>query len=345
MENGRTEQTETAYPNSPATKFGELIGSAPAMAEVFALAKRVAPCDVSVLITGETGTGKELLARAIHDRSSRSSGPFVALSCANLPDTLIDDELFGHEKGAFTGAEASRRGRFEVANGGTLFLDEIGDLPLALQAKLLRVLQQRTFERVGGCQTVSADVRLICATHRDLEAMVCKGTFRQDLLYRLNVLQLQMPALRDRPGDIVPLAEHFLARFASNFGPHVARFSPESLRALTEYSWPGNVRELENVIQRAVALADTSSVELGQLPAQISGFVHLVSEPQATFDTSVREFKRRLIVRTLKECEGNKSRAARTLKLARPYLHRLMHELDLVSFAEAFREQRQPFAA
>jgi DNA-binding NtrC family response regulator len=309
------------------------------MADLFALADRVARCDVTALITGETGTGKELLARAIHQFSPRAAGPFVAFSCANLPDTLIDDELFGHEKGAFTGAIGPRRGRFESAECGTLFLDEIGDMPLALQSRLLRVLQQRTFERLGGSSSVSANIRLICATHRDLDAMVREGTFRQDLLYRLNVIQLRMPAVRERVEDIATLAQHFLGRFASKFDQHVLRFSLDALGALIAYHWPGNVRELENVIQRAVALAETSTVELDQLPAHISGFAHTLPHHETTFDASVREFKRRLIVRTLRECEGNKTSAARSLQLARPYLHRLIDDLDLADVAAEIRSE------
>jgi DNA-binding NtrC family response regulator len=300
----------------------------------------VATCDVTVLVTGETGTGKELLARAIHECSPRSSCPFVAFSCANLPDTLVDDELFGHERGAFTGADGLRRGLFEAANGGTLFLDEIGDLPLALQARLLRVLQQRTLERLGGSGSVSVNIRLICATHRDLEAMVTEGTFRQDLLYRLNVMQLRMPALRDRRDDIAPLARCFLERFASRFDKHVVSFSPEVLRALTAHDWPGNVRQLENVVQRAVALADTQTIELKHLPAGLAGPAPAVPESEASYsyEAEVRGFKRRLVMRTLRECRGNKSQTARALHLARPYLHRLIDELEVADVVAGLRQ-------
>jgi two-component system, NtrC family, response regulator AtoC len=342
MELIEAHKTANETSNAPAARFGELIGSTPAMTAVFDLAAKVATCDVTVLISGETGTGKELIARAIHQRSSRAQGPFIAFSCANLPDTLIDDELFGHEKGAFTGASGSRQGRFEAANGGTLFLDEIGDLPLALQSRLLRVIQERTFERLGGSSTVALDIRLICATHRDLEAMVKEGTFREDLLYRLNVVQLRMPAFRDRRGDIARLADCFLRRFASKFDKQVLRFSSESLRALHEYQWPGNVRELENVVQRAVALAETSTVELDQLPPQISGVaVQRRAETEMGYEGAVREFKRRLIVRTLRDCEGNKTRAAKTLHMARPYLHRLIDDLELAQFASECRSRDQ----
>jgi Nif-specific regulatory protein len=335
-----TMESEDPEPNVSSTRFGELIGIAPAMTEVFALARKVAPCDVAVLITGETGTGKELLARAIHGASPRAAGPFVAFSCANLPDTLVDDELFGHQKGAFTGATGARRGRFEAADGGTLFLDEIGDLPMALQSRLLRVLQERTFERLGGGGTISVDIRLVCATHRDLEMMVRQGTFREDLLYRLNVLQLRMPALRDRRSDIAPLAQLFLRRFASKFDKNVVRLSVNALQALSEYRWPGNVRELENVIQRAVALAEGSTVEPANFPPGISGALQAWPRPEAGYEAAVRSFKRRLIVRTLRECDGNKARAARTLDLARPYLHRLIEDMGVNSEDTLRTEER-----
>lgn len=326
---GATEESPGQPQKSSVSRFGQLIGGAPAILQVFALADRVAACDVTVLITGETGTGKELLAHAMHDRGQRSSGPFVAFSCANLPDTLIDDELFGHERGAFTGAEARRRGRFEMADAGTLFLDEIGDLPPVLQSRLLRVLQERCFERLGGSGTVSVDFRLICATHRDLEAMVQEGTFRQDLFYRLNVVQLSMPPLRDRRDDIELLAPSFLEWFASKFSKDVTHFSAAVRTALTEYNWPGNVRELENVIQRAVALAESSTVELRDLPAEVAGIALCHPARETSYDAEVRDFKRRLIGRMLRVCHGNKSEAARTLKIARPYLHRLIESLEI----------------
>jgi DNA-binding NtrC family response regulator len=308
--------------------MGEMVGATESMQQVFALARKIAPCDVTALITGETGTGKELLARAIHRLSPRVNGPFVAFSCANLPETLVDDELFGHERGAFTGAVASRRGRFEAANGGTLFLDEIGDLPLPLQAKLLRVLQQRSFERLGGSSTVNVNIRLVCATHRDLPEMVRQGTFREDLYYRLNVVQLQLPPLRERREGIAVLAHHFLQRFAQQFGKLTARFSSLALGALEEFDWPGNVRQLDNVVQRAVVLAEGASVEIWHLPAYLGeGFKqHRITH---SYDDEVRDFKRRLILRTLQECGGNKAETARTLGLARGYLHRLINQLQI----------------
>jgi len=311
-----------------AGRLHELIGSSESMQKVFDLAHKVAPCDVSVLITGETGTGKDLLARAVHHLSPRSTGPFVAFSCANLPETLVEDELFGHEKGAFTGAIGARRGRFEVADQGTLFLDEIGDLALGLQSKLLRVLQQRSFERLGSNSSVTVNIRLVCATHRNLEEMVKQQTFREDLYYRLNVVQLHLPPLRERRDGIPVLAHHFLEKFAKQFGKKTRRFSHLAMRALEEHAWPGNVRELENIVQRAVVIAEGPVVEIWHLPAMLrNGF----EQPQLLhpFEEEVRDFKRRLIVRTLRECGGRKAEAARTLGLARGYLHRLINQLQI----------------
>jgi len=315
--------------NSPG-HLHELIGASEGMQKVFALAQKIAPCDVNVLITGETGTGKELLARAMHRMSPRAESPFVAFSCASLPETLVEDELFGHEKGAFTGALMARRGRFEVADRGTLFLDEIGDLGLGLQAKLLRVLQERSFERLGSNASHNTDIRLICATHQDLDEMVKQDKFREDLFYRLNVVSLHLPPLRERRDDIPFLAHHFLQGFAERFGKKAKRFSRLALTALEEYHWPGNVRELENVIQRAVVLADGQKIDLVHLPGTLrSGFEQV--ELSRSYEKEVREFKRRLILRTLRECGWSKQDAARSLSLARSYLHRLINQLEIHS--------------
>lgn len=311
-----------------AGRLHELLGTSAAMQELFALAQKIAPCDVNVLITGETGTGKELLARAIHQMSSRSPRPLVAFSCANLPETLVEDELFGHEKGAFTGALTMRRGRIEAADQSTLFLDEIGDLALGLQPKLLRVLQERTFERLGSNNTVSVNIRVICATNRNLEEMVSQGKFREDLYYRLNVVQLHLPSLRERRDDIPLLAQHFLEISAEQFRKKARRFSQNALHALEEYAWPGNVRELQNAVQRAVVLSEGPAVEMWQLPAAIrSG----CDTPQVTrsYEEEVREFKRRLVLRTLRECGWRKAESARVLGVARGYLHRLINQLGI----------------
>jgi DNA-binding NtrC family response regulator len=309
-------------------RLHELLGTSPAMMEVFSLARKIAPCDVNVMITGETGTGKELLARAIHRLSLRASRPLVAFSCANLPETLIEDELFGHEKGAFTGALMNRRGRMESADQGTLFLDEIGDLGIGLQPKLLRVLQERSFERLGSNTPISVNLRLISASNRNLTEMVQRGSFREDLYYRLNVVQLHLPALRERREDIPLLAAHFLQASAQQFNRKAKRFSQPALRVLEEYGWPGNVRELENVVQRAVVLADGHTVDLWHLPAGIRP-VGDVSPLTRSYEDEVRNFKKRLILRTLQECGWRKAESARALGMARGYLHRLINQLDI----------------
>ena len=309
--------------------FNELLDSTEPMQQVAELARKVALCDVSVLITGETGTGKELVSRAIHRLSPRSEAPFVAFSCANLPETLVEGELLGHEKGAFTGAIASRRGRFEAADKGTLLLDEVGDLPLALQAKLLRVLQERSFERLGSNTPITVDFRLICATHRNLPEMVAQGLFREDLYYRLNVMQLHIPALRDRRGGIPLLALRFLERFSAQFGKKAKRFSRLALHVLGEYDWPGNVRQLENVVQRAVVMADGSTIEVWHLPIALRNGFDDTAAVVHSYEEEVRDFKRRLILRTLQECGWSKAETARTLGVARGYLHRLINQLQI----------------
>ncbi len=316
-----------------AGRLHELIGTSSAMQELFGLAQKIAPCDVNVLITGETGTGKELLARAIHLMSSRSARQLVAFSCANLPETLVEDELFGHEKGAFTGALTLRRGRIEAADQLTLFLDEIGDLALGLQPKLLRVLQERTFERLGSNNTVSVNIRVICATNRNIDEMVQQSKFREDLYYRLNVVQMHMPALRERRDDIPLLAQNFLEGSTEQFKKKAKRFSQPALHALEEYAWPGNVRELSNAVQRAVVLSEGPTVEIWQLPAAVRNGCET---PQFTrsYEEEVREFKRRLVLRTLRECGWRKAESARTLGVARGYLHRLINQLGIQQIEE-----------
>ena len=321
----------------PTGRLHELLGTSAPMQELFGLARKIAPCDVNVLITGETGTGKELLARAIHQLSGRNTGALVAFSCANLPETLVEDELFGHEKGAFTGAMIGRPGRVEVADHGTLFLDEIGDLGLGLQPKLLRVLQERNFERLGSNKTVSVDIRLICATNRNLAEMVQQGKFREDLFYRLNVVQMHLPPLRERRDDIPLLAQQFLQKFAQQFKKKAKRFSQQALHALEEHKWPGNVRELENVVQRAVVLSEDLTVDVNQLPAAMRGSRGGAPLPDSSdssqlsrsYEDEVRRFKRSLVLRALRECGWRKAECARSLGVARGYLHRLINQLGI----------------
>ena len=312
-----------------ATGFDSVIGSDAKMQTVLTFAAKVAPTDANLLITGDTGTGKELLAHAIHRASPRAAHPFVAVACSSLPETLIEAELFGHEKGAFTGAATQRRGRFEAAERGTIFLDEIGELSPALQVKLLRVLQERTFERLGSNQTRRMEARVICATHRNLWELVKSGAFRADLYYRLNTVEIQLPPLRERRDDIIPLALSFLRFYATKHSRPARRLAPLTMSILQEYDWPGNVRELQNVIERAVVVSDDAEVRYEHLPVQFSVSVEDEADTAASFDGEVRNFKRRLIQRTLIENGNNKLQTARSLKIARSSLHRLIDELDV----------------
>ena len=288
--------------------FDNIVGASPAMQEVFDVIEQVAPTKASVLITGESGTGKELVAQAIHQNSPRATAPFVKLHCAALAETLLESELFGHEKGAFTGAVGRREGRFKQADGGTLFLDEIGEISPAIQVKLLRFLQERTFERVGGNETVKVDVRIIAATNRDLDAEVAAGKFREDLYYRLNVVNIEMPPLRARPSDLLPLATLFLHRFAKENGKRIDGFADDAVERIGAYRWPGNVRELENVIERAVVLCDGSKLTAKHLPAGVGASSRAsVRIPGSTMD----EIERHAILTTLEACGGGRRRRRR----------------------------------
>ncbi len=304
-----------------------MVGESKPMQDVWRFVSRVAPSDSTVMILGETGTGKELVARAIHESSPRANRPFVAINCASLTESLLESELFGHERGAFTGAVAQKRGKLEIADGGTLFLDEVGELPLPLQAKLLRVLQQREFERVGGTRTIHVDLRILAATNRDLQANVATGSFRQDLFYRLNVISIRLPALRDRREDVALLAQHFLSRFAERGLRHVAGLSPEARTCLVNYDWPGNVRELENAIEAAVVLGSTPSILPEDLPETV-----LEAAPVASAESYrgvLQVQKRELILAALRETKGNVTAAGRRLHLHPNYLHRLIRNLGL----------------
>jgi len=310
--------------------FVHLIGASPALESVLKQARSVASTSATVLLNGENGTGKEMLARAIHEESPRSAGPFVAVSCAALPESLIESELFGHEKGAFTSATQTRKGRFELANGGTLLLDEVGDLTPAVQVKLLRVLQERSFERVGGNRTITVDIRLIAATNRDLEAEVEAGRFRQDLFFRLNVVPLALPPLRDRDDDIPILAAHFAAKSARRYGRVAPELSPRLIDVLHEYDWPGNVRELENLMERLVVLSNGEPLGLEFVPEKMLRTLPGADvQDESTLEGAVEALRRRMIVNALQAEGGNKVAAAKRLGISRSYLHRLINDFDL----------------
>ena len=309
-------------------KFEQMVGRSPALQSVFGLIEKVAPARTTVLITGESGTGKELVARAVHDYSSRAAEPFVPVNLAALPPTLLESELFGHERGAFTGAQQRRAGRIDVAGAGTLFLDEIGELPTALQVKLLRAIQERRIRPVGESNDVEVDVRLVAATNRDLAAEVRNGRFREDLYYRLNVVQIRVPPLRERREDVLPLADHFLKRFAAEHGRQVPRLSAEAKRRLDDYPFPGNVRELENLIERAVALSTGTEVTVDALPSVLRRPAGLLADgplPEGfSLETHLEGIERELIDRALAESRGVKKDAAARLGLTfRQFRHRM----------------------
>lgn len=303
---------------------GQMLGESPAMRRVQSLIDRVAASDAPVLITGETGTGKELAARALHAKSPRANGVFVAVNCAAVPETLLETELFGHTKGAFTDARSARQGLFLEADGGTLFLDEVAEMPTPLQAKLLRALQERTVRPVGSDREVPFDARIVAATHRDLEARVTEGLFREDLYYRLNVLQIELPPLRARGSDVLLLANAYLHRVAQRSGKAVTAIAPEAARKLVNYAWPGNVRELVNAIERAVALAEYDEITVADLPDKIQAFKSndiLVAGHDPTELVSLEEVEKRYILRVVEAVGGNRSRAADILKVDRKTLY------------------------
>ena len=300
----------------------EIVGQSRAIRDLLHLLKRIAPSSATVLVSGESGTGKELVAAAIHRLSPRSRQPLVRVSCAALPETLLESELFGHERGAFTGALEQRKGRFEIADRGTIFLDEIGQLSPAMQAKLLRVLQDGRFERVGSSETRRADVRIVAATNADLKEAVRGGTFREDLYYRLNVVAVQLPPLRQRTEDIPLLAEHFLRRYCERNAKHILGITREALMCLAHFSWPGNVRELENVVERAVVLARGDRITVEDLPERIVGQADAPRDVSIPVGTSMREAERRLIEATLRHTDGDKSAAAGLLGITRRTIYR-----------------------
>ena len=312
------------------SKFGleNIIGNSPAMQEVFDTVKQVAASRATVLIQGESGTGKELIAKAIHRLSPRKNGAFTAVHCAALSSSLLESELFGHEKGAFTGATERRKGRFEMADGGTLFLDEIGEIDSSVQVKILRALEERRFERVGGQEPVEVDTRLVAATNRDLKQMVADGTFREDLFYRLYVVAITLPPLRDRRDDIPLLLKHYLDLFNRENGRAIEGFSPEALDLLTAYNWPGNVRELRNAVEQIVVLARSARIGARDLPAQIRDATPAVKNAGGAIvtGTTLAELEKSAIEQALKRTGGNRTRAADELGISRRTLHRKIAE-------------------
>jgi transcriptional regulator with GAF, ATPase, and Fis domain len=307
----------------------DMVGRSARMREVYQFIERVAPSDSTVLIQGESGTGKELAARAIHKNSPRKNHPFVALNCAALTETLLESELFGHEKGAFTSAISQKKGYLEVAEGGTIFLDEIGELPPILQAKLLRVLQEREFVRVGGTKTIKINVRFLAATNRDLQKSVREEKFRGDLFHRLNVISITLPALREHPEDIPALAEHFLARYATKGSRNVKGLSEQARACLLHYDWPGNIRELENAMERAVVVGSSDLILPEDLPDTLVETGTNPGPATARYHDAIRDLKKQLILNALEQSGGNITEAAKLLGVHGNYLHRLMRNLDL----------------
>jgi two-component system response regulator AtoC len=308
----------------PTANVTGMLGASPVMQRVTLLLERVAGSEASVLITGETGTGKELAARSLHARSPRRDGPFVAINCAAVPEHLLESELFGHTKGAFTDARNARHGLFLEADGGTLFLDEIAELPLSLQAKLLRAIQDRSVRPLGSDKEVTFDARIVCATHRDLESRVADGQFREDLFYRLNVLQVKLPPLRERGSDVLVLANEYMRRVAARSAKPVQSIAPEAARKMMSYAWPGNVRELVNAMERAVALAEYDEITVSDLPEKIQAFSSsdvLVAAHDPSELVSLEEVEKRYILRVIDAVGGNRTRAAEVLKVDRKTLY------------------------
>lgn len=310
-------------------EFG-MIGQCPEMQQVFSTIRKVAGSDVSVLVQGESGTGKELVARALHAMSMRKDGPFIAINCAAIPDTLLESELFGHEKGAFTGAVGTVQGKFEYAEGGTLFLDEIGELPAPLQVKLLRFLQEKTIQRVGGRHDIPVNARIVGATNSNIEQAILDGTFREDLYYRIGVITLKLPPLRDRGDDIQLLANVFLKRFADTYGKKIRGLSPAAVDALRHYAWPGNVRELDNRLQRAVILSEQSTLEPGDLNITGAAATTIKTVQEGMSLREAREQVERDMIRwALEKGRGNIAKAADMLSVSRPTLYDLMKKYSL----------------
>ncbi|MEE9144119.1 MAG: sigma-54 dependent transcriptional regulator, partial [Candidatus Binatia bacterium] len=310
-------------------RYRLVVGESPKINQAVDLAKRAAASNATVLLLGESGTGKEVFARAIHNWSERKSEPFIAINCVGLSKELLESELFGHEKGAFTGAHQLKKGKMELAHGGTVFLDEVGDITQELQTKLLRFLQEREFERVGGNKPIRVDVRIVAATNRDLDGAVKEGRFREDLFHRLNVIAVNLPPLRERKDDIPLLAHHFLQRFSLETKKNITEISPDAMERLLGYDWPGNVRELANVIERAVVLGKDPKITLNDLPSRVLGTETRTSSDSQSYHQAIDDYRRELIVKALSEAQGNRAAAAKALGLHRTHLMKLLKSLRI----------------
>jgi DNA-binding NtrC family response regulator len=348
--------TDSVGPNADEEAIlGEIIGSSPQIKELFSLMRKVAPSPTTILLLGESGTGKELFANALHKLSKRADGPFIAVNCTAIPESLFEAELFGHEKGSFTGAVTSRPGRCELADGGTLFLDEIGELPMAMQVKLLRSLQEREVQRVGGLRPISIDIRLIAATNADLDTMVREGTFRQDLYYRLNVVPIELPPLRQRPTDVPDLIRFFIGRFSERLNRPVTSITPEAEMTLVRYQWPGNIRQLQNIIERMILLSEGTELRLEDLPPEVrAGAKDLAEEvdtlkeeplPQGNLKDIVKlrakQVERAIILEALEEEHWNVTHAAKRLGISRKGLQMKMKDYDLRDRAQHERKEAE----
>jgi DNA-binding NtrC family response regulator len=313
------------------THFSQIIGKTPVMQQVFQMVQKIAPTDSTILITGETGVGKELIALEIHSGSQRRDHPFVKVNCAAIPETLLESDLFGHEKGAFTGAVTTKPGRFEIAHKGTILLDEIGEMPLHLQAKLLGVIQDKSFDRVGGVKTIKVDTRIIAATNQDLQTAIQAGKFRPDLFYRLNVIPIHVPPLRERKDDLIPLVGYFLKKFTGKYLKKITNVSPEVMATFSHYDWPGNIRELENVLERMVLMSETDTLTLDQLPAEIRGPISTVeaSTLKEKIDTISQMTEKQMIIDVLKKTNQNRTKAAKSLGISRRTLQNKIKEYGL----------------
>ncbi len=330
-ESGKNRELVSAYFETHIGPLPDVIGGSPTIEQILLTARKIAPSDSTVLICGETGTGKELIAKTVHLASGRREKPFVKVNCAAIPETLAESELFGYERGAFTGAATSKPGRFELAHEGTIFLDEIGDMPLALQSRLLGVLQDKKVERVGGVKTIKVDVRVLAATNRDLQADVTGGRFRADLFYRLNVVPIRVPPLRERKDDIVPLVGHFLKKSALRHGKRAAGAAPEAMSAFISYDWPGNIRELENTIERMVLMSDADTLGPELLPSELRGTAAAAAPPgfKERLENIVCTSEKQMIIDALNKTGQNRTRAAELLGISRRTLQNKIKEYGL----------------